>query len=304
MESPVSVRDIGRRIKAFRIGHGLTPEELAAAVGVSRSAIYRYEAGQAPKIEILERMADRFGVSLPNLLGVGVEYIASSVSFFERLRQIEDDADQIRVLFGPVSYLLTTDQYDEVLPSMLVESIPEDVPDREQALGDVETLLGILHERKDHYRRRRPALLSLVSAAELQQMLRLGLVGSHHPAGANIPDRRAAAEAEVRNIVNLTRRPPIGVQVGVIIDSMPGTSFQIGRRTSEPRGDDDGRSRVAVSPFRLGVFSNIRLGVATITTAPDAVSLYESMTDELWARSLKGDQAADYLEAAILSGRD
>ena len=298
-DSSISMEDIGRRLKAFRMGLGLTPEDMARQTGISRAALYRYEAGHPPKIETLARIADRLGVSLANLLGVGVEYFASAVGFFERMRQLEEDVDQIRVLFGPVSYLLTTDGYDEILPRMLAESVPFDVPDRARALADIETLTGLLLQRKEHYRQRRPAVLSLVSAAELEQLLRLGLVGTHGPPGADPAARRAAARAEVRNIARLLREPPIGVQLGVVIDSSPGASFQIFRRASGPAGA--GRTHVAVSPFRLGVYSNVRLGVATITAAPEAARLYDEMTDTLWARSLKGDRAADFVEREILA---
>ena len=132
---------------------------------------------------------------------------------------------------------------------------------------------------------------------ELQQLVRLGLVGSHNPAGVDLEERREAARLELRNVIDLLRAPPIGVQVGVVIDSMPGTSFEILRlRTTSGIGS----TWVAVSPFRLGVFANIRLGVATVAGSPDAVRHYEDMTDELWTRSLKGEQAADFLERNIL----
>ena len=292
----VSIEEVGRRLKAFRMGLGLTPEDLARNAGVSRAAIYRYEAGHPPKIELLVRIAEGLGVSLANLLGAGVEYFASSLGFFERMRQLVENVDQIRVLFGPVSYLLTTDGYDDVLPRMLEESVPPDVPDRERALENIEALVAILRRRKERYRQRLPAVLSLVSAAELQQMLRLGLVGAHRPPKADPDERREAARIEVKNIVRLLRAPPIGVQIGVLIDSMPGASFQIFRRAS---GAEATETRVAVSPFRLGAFSNVRLGVATVTAAPEAVRLYDQMTDALWSRSLKGDRAADYIESEV-----
>ena len=279
------------------MGLGLTAEELAQAAGISRAVIYRYEAGSSPKIETLETIADQLGVSLTTLLGVGVEYISSAVSFFERLRDLEEDVDQIRVLFGPISYLLTTDHYDAVLPQMLEESIPSDVADRDRTRQEMEQLISILRRRKEMYRRNRPAILSLVSAVELQQLVRLGLVGSHNPAGVDVEERREAARLELRNVIDLLRTPPIGVQVGVVIDSMPGTSFEILRRRVAKGA---GSTWVAVSPFRLGVFANIRLGVATVAGSPDAVRHYEDMTDELWTRSLKGEQAADFLERNIL----
>ncbi len=291
-EQAISIEEIGQRLKAFRLGAGLSPEELALRAGVSRAAIYRYESGQPPKVDTLGKIAELLDVSLPTLLGVGVEYISSAVSFFERMRQLEEDVDQICVLFGPVSFLLTTDLYDRTLPSVLRESIPDDVEDRDQSLKEIETLLGILAERKAMFRRRSPGIVSLVSAEELDQFLRLGFIGAYNPPGVDLQDRREIARVEIENIVSMLRSHPIGVQIGIVVDSMPGTSFQLFRKAN--------RTSVAVSPFRLGVFANVRLGVATISGAADAVELYASMTDQLWRRSLKGEQAADFIERNIL----
>lgn len=291
-EQAISIEDVGQRLKAFRLGAGLSPEELASKAGVSRAAIYRYESGQPPKVDTLGKIAELLGVSLPTLLGVGVEYIASAVSFFERMRQLEEDVDQICVLFGPVSYLLTTDLYDRTLPSVLRESIPHDVADRDRSLKEIDTLLGILKARKDMFRQRSPGIVSLVSAEELEQFLRLGFIGAYDPPGVDLQERRDAARVEIENIVDMLRTHPIGVQIGIVVDSMPGASFQLFKKAN--------RTSVAVSPFRLGAFANVRLGVATISAAADAVELYASMTDQLWRRSLKGDQAADFIESNIL----
>lgn len=292
MDFVSSTEDVGRRLRAFRMGAGLTPEELAAKAGVSRAAIYRYESGKPPKVDTLGKIADLLGVSLPTLLGVGVEYIASAISFFERMRQMEEDVDQITVMFGPISYLLTTDRYDELLPKVLDESIPQDVGDRKSAIREIVALIEILKTRKETFRRRSPNIVSLVSAAELEDFGRVGFVGAHNPPGINLAERQAAAHDEIHNIVRMLREQPIGVQIGVVIDSMPGASFQVFKRAD--------KAQVAVSPFRLGSFANIRLGVATITGAAEAVQLYGSMTDQLWRRSLKGDQAADFIEENIL----
>src|SRR5215472_6586320 len=72
--------DIGNRLKAFRLGSGLSAEEIAAKLGISRTALYRFEKGELAKIETLEKLAELLKVSVPTLLGVGVEYIASAVS--------------------------------------------------------------------------------------------------------------------------------------------------------------------------------------------------------------------------------
>ncbi len=293
MNHGISVEEIGERMKAFRLGAGLTPEELAKRSGVSRAAIYRYESGQPAKIDTLVKIADLLDVSLPTLLGAGVEYISSAISFFERMRQLEENVDQITVLFGPVSYLLTTDVYDEYLPLILKESIPDNVENYQQALNEVDTLIGILHARKITYRKRTPNVISLTSAAELNQFLRLGFVGAHKPRGVDIEKRRSVARVEIENIVQLLRNQPIGVQLGVVVDSMPGASLQIFKQAS--------KKSVAVSPYRLGAFANVRLGVATISSAPDATELYQSVTNQLWSRSLKGDQAADFIEHNVLT---
>lgn len=293
MGQGISIEQIGERMKAFRLGAGMTPEELAERTGISRAAIYRYESGQLPRIDTLSAIADRLGVSLPTLLGVGVEYIASSISFFERMRQLEESVDQICVLFGPISYLLTTDYYDELLSLVLEESIPEDVADRSQALRDIQTLMGILHARKATYRRRSPGVVTLVSAAELEHHFRMGFIGRYNPPNVNLAARREAARVEIEHIVRMLREQPIGTQIGVVVDSMPGTSFQIFKQADQ--------THVAVSPFRLGTFANIRLGVATITSAPEAVKLYGSITNQLWQQSLKGEQAAAFIEKHILN---
>ena len=150
--------DIGNRLKAFRLGSGLTAEEIAGRIGISRAALYRFEKGEVTKIETLERLAGLLDVSVPTLLGVGVEYVASAVSFFERLRQIEGDSEHITVLAGPVSLLLASDDFDHGLAEVLNESIPDAMADRDQALQVVTELIPILHERRESYRERRPGI--------------------------------------------------------------------------------------------------------------------------------------------------
>jgi len=107
--------DIGNRLKAFRLGSGLSADEIANRLGISRTALYRFEKGELAKIETLEKLAELLSVSVPTLLGVGVEYVASAVSYFERMRQIEESSEHIIVLAGPISYLLASDAFDQAL---------------------------------------------------------------------------------------------------------------------------------------------------------------------------------------------
>jgi len=52
---------------------------------------------------------------------------------------------------------------------------------------------------------------------------------------------------------------------------------------------------LALSPFRLGEEPNIRVGVAMITSAPEALALHEKMAKDLWQRALKGAAAVRFM---------
>ena len=171
--------DIGHRLKAFRLGSGLSAEEIAQKLGISRTALYRFEKGEVAKIETLEKLAELLQVSVPTLLGVGVEYIASAVSYFERMRQIEETAEHVIVLAGPISYVLASDAFDRALGDILRESVPDAIETRARALAQIDELMAVLHQRKETYRRRRPAVVNLIAAAEMERFLRNGLVGRH-----------------------------------------------------------------------------------------------------------------------------
>ena len=275
--------DIGNRLKAFRLGSGLSADEIAGRLDISRTALYRFEKGELAKIETLEKLADLLGVSVPTLLGVGVEYIGSAVAYFERMRQIEETSEHIIVLAGPISYLLASDGFDRALDEILRESIPDAAEGRKRALLQVDEVMAVLRQRKEAYRRRQPGIVNLISAAEMQHFLRNGLVGR-----LDLPDkvrreRRALARAEAGHFVALMEDEPIGVQIGIVPDTLPHASFQIFRQPD--------RQVLALSPFRLGEEPNIRVGVAMITSAPEALALHEKMAKDLWRRALKGAAA-------------
>jgi transcriptional regulator with XRE-family HTH domain len=64
--------DIGERIRLTRQERGMTQEALAAAVGVSRSAVAQWETGRSGQVTgNLSRIAE--------ILGVGVEYLMHGV---------------------------------------------------------------------------------------------------------------------------------------------------------------------------------------------------------------------------------
>ena len=111
--------EIGQRLRAFRLASGLSADEVADRLGISRTALYRFEKGELAKIETLERLSELLNVSLPTLLGVGIEYIPSAVAYFERIRQLEETAEHIVVLSGPISFLLGSNNFEMALDQVL-----------------------------------------------------------------------------------------------------------------------------------------------------------------------------------------
>jgi transcriptional regulator with XRE-family HTH domain len=283
--------EIGNRLKAFRIASGLSADEIARRIGISRTALYRFERGELAKIETLDKLAELLGVSIPTLLGVGIEFISSAVAYFERLRQIEEEAQHIIVLAGPISFLLASDNFDAVLDQLLIESISPELANPTRLLADVRTILGILKERKATFLHRRPSVVNLISGLEIERLLRNGFVGKALLPLAEQQKRVALARAEIEHFVNLLAQQPIGVQIGVVRDALPQTGFQIFRLPD--------RRIMTLSPFRLGENPNVRVGVAMITSAEEALVLHERAANEMWDSALKGQAASNYLRSLI-----
>src|SRR6266702_3231872 len=168
--------DIGNRLKAFRLGSGLSADEIAARLGISRTALYRFEKGELAKIE-------------------------------------------------------------------------------------------------------------------MEHFLENGLVGRLGLPEKVRRERRALARAEAEHFVALMQDEPIGVQIGIVPDTLPHASFQIFRQPD--------RQVLALSPFRLGEEPNIRVGVAMITSAPEALALHEKMARDLWASALKGPDAVRFMRGVM-----
>jgi len=278
-----ALRDIGQRLNAYRLGRNLSPEAMAKQLCMSRAALYRAERGGILKIVTLIRISRLLETSLPNLLGVGVEYVDTAVAFFERMRQIESDSDQIIGFFGPLSYLLTSENYDDMLALALNDTRNAD----ETTKSAISKLLEILRERREDYQRRRPLLVNLIAVPELRRFLSNGLIGRDDLTDEERANRRLLARAEGKHILGLIRKPPIGVQIGIVTGLVPATNFQIFRQSH--------RSFVAISPFRLGEQPNVRVGVGTFTTSIEGVRLHEDIAQSMWEKAAKGDDAAGLL---------
>jgi transcriptional regulator with XRE-family HTH domain len=284
-------KEIADRLRAYRMGSGLSADEVARRLGISRTALYRFEKGELAKIETLEKLSELLGVSMPTLLGVGIEYMPSAVTYFERMRQLEENAEHIIILAGPISFLLASDAFADLLGTQLLESVPPDLPSRDHALAQVQAVIEVLAQRRARYLDRRPGILNLVSARDLARLVASGFVGNTAIQGAELARRRELARAEILHLVDLIECEPIGVQIGVVTETLPHTGFQIFKLAD--------RHVLTISPFRLGEQTNVRLGVAMLTSAPDAITMHKRVIDEMWRGALKGASAAAALRTVL-----
>jgi transcriptional regulator with XRE-family HTH domain len=291
-QMPLGLSEIGRRLKAHRIGRAQTADEIAEKLGISRAAVYRIESGGLVKIETLERLASELGTSLASLLGVSIEYHSNALSYFERMRQIEEESDRVVAHFPPISYLLTSDQYAIHLKKMLIESLPSYAIDNRKSLREIEAVIAVLDERKKASRLRHLSVVNFVTVPEIERWLKLGVVGRFDLPEEEVALRRLAAQVEVENLMNLVEREQMGIQIALLDDILPNITFQLFHNKEQ--------TRLGLSPFRLGgELPNIRLGLAMVTSDPQAVGLYETLVQDLWRRAHKGRDAIKLLKAAL-----
>jgi transcriptional regulator with XRE-family HTH domain len=283
--------EIGRRLRAYRLGKNLTVASIAESIGVSRAAVYRLEKGELVKIETLEKISALLDASLPSLMGVGFEFYSNAISFFERMRQLEQNAVHVLGNFSPISFLLLSDDYIVHLKTMLLESIPRGRSNMAAAIAEIDQLLEILAERRKMANTRHTPVVSIVSAPDIERFLHSGLVGRFDLADDVLKERRLAARREVERLAELLVHQPIGVQIGIVEDVAPSQSFQVFES-----GDS---AAVTLSPYRLGDHPNISSGIALVTSAPEAVRLFKATVNGQWAVAHKGEAGARILAAVL-----
>jgi transcriptional regulator with XRE-family HTH domain len=272
--------EIGQQLRAYRLESGLRAEEIAARLGVSRAALYRYEKGEVIKLDTINRLAELLKISPLSLLGIGVEYYNRPVGYLERMRQLEETADQILVMHGPVSYLNTSDAYDTALAQAFEEATEGQPAQR----ASTEQVLGIMTARKRMYTQRRPGIICMIAMSRLQQFLTDGVA-----AGIALSDRtrqlcRKVAIAEVENIAGLMEAEPMGLQFGLLPMTEPTGGFKILRARD--------RASLAVNPFRTDAHPAAPSGVAMITGADEAIAAHQRVAEAQWREALKGAPAA------------
>jgi transcriptional regulator with XRE-family HTH domain len=282
-------QEVGQRLKAQRAIAGISIDSAARSVGVSRALLYRYEAGEVVKLNTLERLARLYGTSTASLLGLEHEYIVNGITFFERLEKVEQEAEHITTVFGPLAYVLTTDAFDDAL----VETLSRDSGGEALTPAELQRLRRALRQRKASLRDRKPGLLNIIPLSEIQGYLTASLDKGSELSASERATRRGRAVKEIEHLCRLIERPPMGVQIAITRRPLPTAGFQVLRLKSQ--------RLLVVSPFRLGEPVNLRYGIAMISGDQHALQLHESLIARLWDDALTGNRASDAIQRAIKS---
>lgn len=90
------------KLRTYRKNAGMSQAELASKVGISKSAVSMYERGnREPEIELLEKLADCFGVSVSALIGreEAHELVNDDPELTAYLQELRD-RPELRMLFS------------------------------------------------------------------------------------------------------------------------------------------------------------------------------------------------------------
>ncbi|HQT46763.1 MAG: transcriptional regulator [Acidocella sp. 20-63-7] len=287
--------EIGQQLRAYRMESGLKAEEISARLGVSRAALYRYEKGEVIKLDTVNRLAELLKISPLTLLGIGVEYYAKPIGYVERIRQIEETADQILQAFGPICYLTSTDQYDSVLAQIFEENADSASPDRTIARAAAEQLMGVLIARKRMYAARKPSIIGILTIGSIQKFLTEGIAGNVAVSERLRVAAREAAMREMEQVANLMESEPIGLQLGLMAQGEPNGPFALLRSRE--------RATLAINPFPTDAAPGMQSGIAMITGAEDAVAAHQRIAEMAWREAIKGAAAAERVRALVATAR-
>ncbi len=283
--------EIGQQLRAYRLELGLRAEEIAARLGVSRAALYRYEKGEVIKLDTIQRLAELLKISPLSLLGIGVEYYNRPIGYFERLRQVEETAEQILQVVGPLCYLTTSEVYDAALAEAFDETSGQSGNERVPVRAMTEQVLGILTARKRMYALRRPTIIAIISVGAIERLLGQGVAGS-----LPVSDRlrricRQVAATEIENIASLMETEPMGLQFGLLAGPEPSSAFKVLRARD--------RASLAINPFRTDTHPSAQTGVAMITASDEAIAAHQRVAEVNWREAIKGPAGAARLRQLL-----
>jgi transcriptional regulator with XRE-family HTH domain len=109
-----TVKMVGERIRSLRNARGMSQKDLAALIEYSSKQIARWEAGSvSPPTDVLERIADRMGVTMAYLSGATEDMRATLQE--KDLRAFEKLLHAARLLGEAASFL--QDAINELAPA-------------------------------------------------------------------------------------------------------------------------------------------------------------------------------------------
>jgi transcriptional regulator with XRE-family HTH domain len=272
---------IGERLRDRRQSAQLTAKQVCEATGISRTLLYRYESGEVVKLDVLEKLARIYDTSTSALLGIGNEYIAHGMVFFDRLQRLEEHADRITTVFGPQAYMLSSADYDRSLAQCLVDQRPDQLA---LTPAEAERLMYVLKKRKQLITRGQTTLINIIPVSDIRLYLEHGLGGHAHLPAADIEARKAAARKEMQRLAALIAAPPMGVQFALTTQPVPTAGFELLQIA--------GRRVLVTSPFRIVEPINLHFGVAMISEDELALRVHEALAARLWESALKGADAS------------
>lgn len=287
----MSFSDVGQQLRAYRMASGLKAEDISARLGISRAALYRYEKGEVIKLETINRLADLLNISPLALLGIGIAYYTTPLSFAERLRQIEESSDQILHFFGPLCYLLTSPQYDTGLSQILDEHVSAISTDAQVHKSATTDLMNLLLARKKTYQTRKPTMIVTLNLSSMRTFLAEGIAPSAIISTTSRRTARQLAYDELERLADLMESEPIGLQLGVMPKGEPNGPFALYRSHE--------RALLTINPFPPDASPHAPSGVAMITNAEDAITLHQRVYEEIWPTALKGAAAAQQVRALL-----
>jgi transcriptional regulator with XRE-family HTH domain len=81
--------EVGERIREARLGHGWTHEELARRMHVNWRTVQRWQKGNPPRLQTLNRLAD--------VLGVPDDYLVESTNSLATLNELREQLNELAV---------------------------------------------------------------------------------------------------------------------------------------------------------------------------------------------------------------
>ncbi len=149
----------------------------------------------------------------------------------------------------------------------------------------------MLAARKRLYQQKRPTIIAVLSEGAVVRALQEGVAAGLPAPEATRSRCREAARREAENMAQLMESVPIGLQLGLATGPEPSAAFML------LRGRD--RAHVVTSAIPADTPPVAVTGVAGITAAEEAVSVYQRVAEGLWRDAAKGVAGAQRLRELI-----